>query len=807
MDKLMNEYFDQFLEQFGTSAEENFKKEVVKDFWCCLVSREVSIIGRKEVLTGKAKFGILGDGKEVPQVAMARFFKDGDFRSGYYRDQTFMFSAGLSSVEDFFAQLYADVENDPFSGGRQMNAHFATRMVDAEGNWLNLTERKNITPDISPTAGQMARGLGVALASKLYRKMDDFAGKDHLSNNGDEISFITIGDASTSEGAFWETLNAAAVNRVPMCVIVWDDGYGISVPTELQTIKRSISAALEGFVSEDEDDNGIVIESVKAHDYVGLCDTFEKVTEEIRKTHRPVLIHVEEVTQPQGHSTSGSHERYKSEERLNWEREHDCNEKMKQWMIENKFITSEQAEELEEKAIKFARQGKKNAWKKYMDQVNAFKKDTLAVLSHVKDDNVQEFIQEAVQEINTLLSPSISEILDITRKLNQKIRHQYGVRNEELDSFVATSIAHGVESYATDLYSHSPKAAIKAPIIYPEFSEDSPTLNGYQVLNKFFDEKLKLVPELVAFGEDVGQIGDVNQGFAGLQEKHGVHKVFDTGIREWSIMGMAIGSAMRGIRPIAEIQYLDYLLYGLAPLSDDLATLRYRSKGLCQSPAIIRTRGHRLEGIWHAGSPMGMMLNALKGIYILVPRNMTKAAGFYNTLLQSDDPAIVVECLNGYRLKEKMPDNIQEYTVPLGVPEIMEEGSDVTLVTYGSCIREAEKAVERLKEVGISVELIDVQSLMPFDLEGIIGNSLKKTNRIVFMDEDVPGGGTAYMMQKVLEEQGGYKYLDSSPVTIAAAEHRPPYGSEGDYFAKPNASDVYDVIYKMMMEYDPQTFA
>lgn len=806
MNRLMNEYIINFLAQYDDSPEGNFKKEVVKDLWISKVSREASLMGRREVLTGKAKFGILGDGKEVPQVAFAKYFKNGDFRSGYYRDQTFMFAADLASVEDFYAQLYADVENDPFSGGRQMNAHFATRMIDEDGAFLDLTQLKNVTPDISPTAGQMARALGVAMASKKFRELPDFDGKERLSKDGNEISFVTIGDASTSEGIFWESINAAAVNRVPLCVIVWDDGYGISVPTEKQTIKSSISAALEGFELEDGDDNGIIIETVKAWDYPALCSTFESVTSRMREEHRPALIHVQEVTQPQGHSTSGSHERYKSEDRLNWETDKDCIRIMESWMIDNDIITVEHVDEINEQAIKYVRNAKKTAWSNYTSQVTALKKQLINLLNSNHNEVIADAVNHANREVTNLLNPARAEVIELARKLMHKVYHELRSSWPELRSFVKDQVTEKKNYYGSNLYSETSKAAINVPTVAPIFSDDSVSLNGYEILNKYFDRTLETRNDVIAFGEDVGQIGDVNQGFAGLQEKYGEERVFDTGIREWSIMGMAIGTAMRGLRPIAEIQYLDYLIYGISPLSDDLATLRYRSNGLCHAPAIIRTRGHRLEGIWHAGSPMGMIVNSLRGIYVCVPRNMTQAVGFYNTMLQSDDPALIVECLNGYRLKETLPDNLDEFTVPLGVPEVLVEGQDLTIVTYGSVIREAEKAMERLDKIGISVELIDVQTLIPFDLEGIISLSLKKTNKVIFLDEDVPGGASAYMMQQVLEVQHGYKYLDASPKTIAAAAHRPPYGSDGDYFSKPNADDIYEGVLDIMMEYNPEKY-
>ncbi|MBK8350018.1 MAG: transketolase [Saprospiraceae bacterium] len=714
-----------------------YKKDVLNDLWICLISREASLLARKEVLNGRAKFGILGDGKEVPQVAMARAFQKGDWRSGYYRDQTFMFARGLCTVEQYFHQLYADTENDVFSGGRQMNSHFATPMMDADGEWLNQTEMYNVSSDISCTAGQMARGLGLAMASKKYRKLD-IPDSHRFSDNGNEISFVTIGDSSTSEGVFWETMNASAVMRVPLLVAVWDDGYGISVPVEMQTAKGSISKALEGFLP-DGNGNGIMIYTVKGWDYPELCATFEKVSLKVREKHMPALIHVQELTQPQGHSTSGSHERYKSPERLQWEKENDCIKKMAEWMVQNEIARSK------------------------VNQV-------------------------------------YSELLSNARKLQIQLLRFGNGKNEVLDQFISYGKSQGQIRYSTHLHSQTKYAAIQVEVVPPKYGLEPQILNGYQILNTYFDQLFEYKPNIIAFGEDVGHIGDVNQGFAGLQAKFGAERVFDTGIREWTIMGQALGGSLRGLRPIAEIQYLDYMAYAFSLLTDDLATIRYRSNGIQRAPAIVRTRGHRLEGIWHAGSPMGMIITSMQGIYLCVPRNMVQAVGFYNTLLKSDDPGIIVECLNGYRLKEKLPLNLLEFTVPLGKPEILIPGNDVTLVTYGSCVREAEKGIELLKGFDISVELIDVQTLMPFDLEGVIVQSLKKTNRIIFMDEDIPGGATAFMMAEVLEKWNGYKYLDAKPVTLTAAAHRTPFGSDGDYFTKPNPEDVFDTVMTVMKE-------
>ncbi|MBK9257238.1 MAG: transketolase [Saprospiraceae bacterium] len=781
-----------------------FKNNVIQDYWICLVSRETSIAGRKEVLTGKAKFGILGDGKEVPQVAMARAFQKGDWRSGYYRDQTFMMALGLSSVEDFFYQLYADTENDPFSAGRQMNSHYATSLIDEDGEWSNHLENYNVSSDISCTAGQMARSLGIAMASKKYRKID-IKGCEKFSDNGNEVSFVTIGDSSTSEGVFWETINASAIMKVPLLVAVWDDGYGISVPVEMQTVKGSISKALEGFLI-DEKGNGIHIYTVKGWNYPELCAVFEKVTQKVRDEHIPAVIHVTELTQPQGHSTSGSHERYKSAKRLEWERDNDCIKRMGEWMVETEIMTEDELAELHEKAKEYVRLAKEKAWKTYTSGIKTHLTRLKSIYETIDIAHKTEAINHLEQEINNTVNPVFSEVVHNARKLEIQLKRFKSKNHSEISSFISELKNIGSARYHTHLYSETKYAAVNVPAVKAKYSDQSPVMNGYQILNHYFDQVLETNPNVLAFGEDVGQIGDVNQGFAGLQLKYGNERVYDTGIREWTIVGQALGSAMRGLRPIAEIQYLDYMAYAFSPLSDDLATLRYRSNGIQRSPTIIRSRGHRLEGIWHAGSPMGMIINSMQGIYLCVPRNMVQAAGFYNTLLKSDDPGIVIECLNGYRLKEKLPDNILDFTTPLGVPEILEAGTDVTLVTYGSCIREALKGIELLKPFGISVELIDVQTLMPFDLEGIIVESLKKTSRIVFMDEDVPGGATAYMMRAVLESQNGYQYLDAKPVTLSAAAHRTPFGSDGDYFTKPTGEDVFDTIYNMMKESRPSDF-
>lgn len=778
------------------------KEEVLNDYRICCISREASLLARKEVLTGKAKFGIIGDGKEVAQVAMARAFQKGDFRSGYYRDQTFMFALNLCSVEQFFAQLYADAQNDPFSGGRQMNSHFATPLIDPNNHPTEHKNLHNVSSDISSTGGQMARALGLALASKKYRESAQLAEGTPFSDKGNEVTFCTIGDASTSEGVFWETMNAAAVIKVPLAVSIWDDGYGISVPKKYQTTKESISDALNGF-RLNEKGEGMYIFKGKGWNYASLVEIYQKGIAEVRNNHIPALFHIEEVTQPQGHSTSGSHERYKSKERLQWERERDCILLMGRWMIEQNIASQEELDQIRLEAKKEVKEARNSAWKTFNQPVKSLLDELKAIYKQVESSPETE---ELRKELGRMVNPLRAEITQNAKRFLYQIMGAYPDVEKTLKVFLANIFAQAETDFHSNLYSHSDKSALRVPVTPAKYSEKSPMKNGFEVLNQFFDYVFDKNPNLFAFGEDVGKIGDVNQGFAGLQKKYGEERIFDTGIREWTIMGQAIGMAMRGLRPIAEIQYLDYLVYGLPALTDDLATLRYRSDGIQHAPAIIRTRGHRLEGIWHAGSPMGMLINSLRGIYILVPRNMVQAAGMYNTMLQSDDPALIIECLNGYRLKEKMPDNLGQYTVPLGVPEVLQEGKDVTLVTYGSCVRVAEQGIELLEKQGISVELIDVQTLIPFDLEHQIVESVKRTNRLVVLDEDVPGGASAFILREVLEVQGGYYYLDSAPTTITAKSHRPPYGSDGDYFSKPNPEDVFESIYRMMHEANPDMY-
>jgi pyruvate/2-oxoglutarate/acetoin dehydrogenase E1 component/TPP-dependent pyruvate/acetoin dehydrogenase alpha subunit len=782
------------------------KQEIISDYYTCCLSREVSILIRKEVLTGKAKFGVSDDGKELFQVAMARAYRKGDFRSDYYRGHTLLLALDLCTVEDLLAQLYADAENDPFSGGRQMNNHHATPLVDADGRWLPHKERYNLSSDISTTGGQMARAVGLALASKKYREAAERQSTP-FSNNGNEICFCIIGDASTSEGAFWEAVNAACVQQIPMAVTIADDGYGISVPKAYQTTKESISEALAGFQTEGVD-NGLEIYQIKGWSYPELCTAYTKGISRMRKTHRPALFHIEELTQPQGHSTSGSHERYKSKDRLAWEAEYDCNKQFRKWILEEGIATEEELVAQEKKAKATAKAGRDTAWKAYakpLADIKTFFQQQYQALSKTYAGNPR--FEALNNSFKSFYNPFRADYIRNVRRLIIALKGEQHPALTALREWLDQETDRATTTYRKFLYSEGEDSALRVPVVAPRYSEESTDKNGFEIINAFFDKALNEYDNLYAFGEDVGKIGDVNQGFAGLQEKYGEERVFDTGIREWTIIGQAIGMAMRGLRPIAEIQYLDYLIYAFSPLSDDLATVRYRSNNQQIAPAIIRTRGHRLEGIWHSGSPMGVLLSGLRGIYVCVPRNMVQAAGMYNTLLQSGDPGLVIECLNGYRLKEKKPDNLGEYTVPLGVPEVLCEGTDVTLVTYGSCVRIAQQAIDMLAEDGVSVELIDVQTLLPFDLEHRIVASLKKTNRIVFLDEDLPGSASAYMLQKVIVEQKGYYHLDSEPVTISANEHRPPYGSDGDYFSKPNVEDVYEAVYNLIHESDPQRFA
>jgi 2-oxoisovalerate dehydrogenase E1 component len=781
------------------------KDEILNDYRVAHQSRLASILGRKEVLTGKAKFGIFGDGKEIPQLAMAKAFRNGDWRSGYYRDQTFMFATGMSTVQEFFAQLYAHVSLDaePASGGRMMNGHFASRSLNADGSWKNLMEQPNSSADISPTGGQMPRLLGLAYASKLYRELPGLKEMAQFSRNGDEVAFGTIGNASTSEGLFFEAFNAAGVLKIPMVISVWDDGYGISVPAKYQTTKEHISDILRGF--ELDERGGYLIYTLKGWDYADLCKNYLEGVERVRREHVPALFHITELTQPQGHSTSGSHERYKTKERLQWEEENDGIKKMRQWIIDQGVATAAQMDAIDKENKELVDQAQKKAWEAYLAPI----KNEITQVVNLFDKVAAS--SEKAAEITALKNEllGIREPLrrDTHTAVNKAIRL---ARNsnlaKELIDWRHARLGESWDAYNSLLYSESSESALNVKETKPVFNSDSPRVDGRQVLQACFDAALTRDPRVFAIGEDIGSIGDVNKAFEDLQAKHGELRVTDTGIREATIIGQAIGAAMRGLRPIAEIQYLDYLLFGLQTMSDDLATVQYRTKGGQKAPVIVRTRGHRLEGIWHSGSPMGMILHALRGMYVLVPRNMTQAAGFYNTMLRSDDTALIVEVLNGYRLKETIPANISEFTLPLGVPETLREGTDVTLVTYGACCRVAIDAAEELAKVGISIEIIDVQSLLPFDIHHKILESIKKTNRVAFLDEDVQGGATGFMMQQVMEVQGAFKYLDSTPITITSMDHRPAYGSDGDYFSKSTPDDVFERIYDMMHEADPKKF-
>ncbi|GAB3528111.1 alpha-ketoacid dehydrogenase subunit alpha/beta [Pontibacter brevis] len=784
-------------------------EEILNDYRIGWESRQASLAGRKEVFMGKAKFGIFGDGKEVAQLALAKFFMPGDFRSGYYRDQTLMFAIGELTLQQYFAQLYAhtDTEADPSTAGRAMNGHFGTRSLDDEGNWKNLMEIKNSSADISPTAGQMPRLVGLAYASKLYRQNPELQHLKQFSMNGNEVAFGTIGNASTSEGPFFEAINAAGVLQVPMLVSVWDDGYGISVPAEYQTTKGSISEILAGFQRNSEDEQGYEIFKVKGWDYMALCETYEAAVRVCREQHVPVLVHVEEMTQPQGHSTSGSHERYKPTERLEWEAEYDCLKKMREWMLENGIATAEQLDKIEAEAKDAVRAARGKAWNAFVSDIKQDHDEALRLLDNLAaaSDHATQ-IATIARELRKIAPPIRSDAVKAVRKALRFVRDERSQAKRELVGWLEQAMGENAERYNSYLFSQSEESALLVEEVKPEFDENSPVVDAREVLQACFDAMLARDPRVFAIGEDVGYIGDVNQAFAGLQEKYGELRVTDTGIRECTIVGQGIGAALRGLRPIAEIQYLDYLLYAIQILSDDLATLQYRTKGGQKAPVIVRTRGHRLEGIWHSGSPIGMVLNSLRGMHVLVPRNMTQAAGFYNTLLKSDEPALVIECLNGYRLKERIPNNIGEFTVPLGKPEILKAGNDITIVTYGSMCRVVMEAAKQLEEYGISAEVIDVQTLLPFDIEHMITDSIRKTNRVLFTDEDVPGGATGYMLQQVVDDQGAYRWLDSKPQCLSAHAHRPPYSSDGDYFSKPNVEDVFDAVYDMMHEADPETY-
>jgi len=785
---------------------EDFKAEVLNDYRIARVSRECSLLGRKEVLTGKAKFGIFGDGKEVPQLAMAKAFQNGDFRSGYYRDQTFMMAIGQLTIEQFFAGLYGhtDLAHDPMSAGRQMGGHFATHSLDENGNWNNLTQQKNSSADISPTAGQMPRLLGLAQASKIYRNVRGLEDFIKFSNQGNEVAWGTIGNASTSEGLFFETINAAGVLQVPMVMSVWDDEYGISVHARYQTTKENISEILKGF-QRDVDNNGYEIMTVKGWDYPALVATYQKASAIAREEHVPVLVHVQELTQPQGHSTSGSHERYKNADRLAWEAEFDCLSQMRNWLLDNNLATTEELDTIDNEAKKEVLEGKKAAWTAFVSPIKAEQNELVALLTAIAETSANKvFIEKYAADLAAIKEPIRKDILTTARKVLRMIVKESG--QSQLATWITNYTNKIQPKFSSHLFSQSDKAVLGTAAVAPTYDETAEEVDARLVLRDNFDAIFNKYPESLIFGEDSGNIGDVNQGLEGLQEKYGELRVADAGIREATILGQGIGMAMRGLRPIAEIQYLDYLLYAIQIMSDDLATLQYRTHGRQKAPLIIRTRGHRLEGVWHSGSPMGMIINAIRGIHVLVPRNMTKAAGFYNTLLETDEPALVVECLNGYRLKEKMPTNLGEFKTPIGVVETLKEGNDITIVSYGSTLRIVEQAAKELLEVGIDVEIIDAQSLLPFDVNHDCVKSIAKTNRLLVVDEDVPGGASAYLLQQIIDEQNGYQYLDSQPQTLASKAHRPAYGTDGDYFSKPSAEDIFEKVYAIMHEAKPEQY-
>jgi 2-oxoisovalerate dehydrogenase E1 component len=787
---------------------ETFRAQVLGDYRLAFESRQVSLTGRKEVLTGKAKFGIFGDGKEVAQIAMAKQFRNGDWRAGYYRDQTFMFAIGESDIHKFFAQLYAnpDVEIEPSSAGRSMNGHYGTRSLNSDGSWRDLMKQKNSSSDISPTAGQMPRLLGLAWASKLFRNNAALHSMTTFTDKGNEVAFGTIGDASTSEGLFWETINAAGVLQVPMAISVWDDGYGISVSAKYQTTKQNISEILRGF-ERNEKGEGYLIFRANGWDYPGLCEMYERGIAACRAEHVPVLFHIQQMTQPQGHSTSGSHERYKTKERLAWEDEYDCIRKMREWMISSAIATAEELDTVESEAKKFVADCRRSAWDEFMVPIKDEIKTVCVYFDEIaKESGQSAFVEKVKGELQNTMEPARREVVAAVKKVLYLTRNDAGQTREKLEQWLRIYNAMNTDRYDSHLHSESGEAAINLDAIPAEYSNNSTMMDGRELLQANFDALFAKDDRIVAFGEDVGKIGDVNQGFAGLQAKYGEIRISDTGIREATIVGQGVGLAVRGLRPIAEIQYLDYLLYALETMSDDIATLHYRTKGGQKCPLIIRTRGHRLEGIWHSGSPMGMILHSIRGINVLVPRNMTQAAGFYNTMLAADEPALIIECLNGYRLKEKLPTNLGEFRVLLGIPETLVEGNDVTIVTYGSCCRIVMDAVKMLNELDISCEVIDVQTLLPFDKNSFIVESVKKTNKLLVVDEDVPGGATAFILQQVLEKQNGFEHLDAAPRTLAAKAHRPAYGSDGDYFSKPQVEDVVDVVYDMMRNYNPDKY-
>jgi pyruvate/2-oxoglutarate/acetoin dehydrogenase E1 component/TPP-dependent pyruvate/acetoin dehydrogenase alpha subunit len=784
-------------------------EEIIADYRLVYHSRQVSLVSRREVMSGKAKFGIFGDGKELPQIAMAKVFRKGDFRSGYYRDQTFMFAIGALSTIEFFAQLYAhgDVEADPATAGRSMNAHFATRSLNPDGTWKNLMDHYNSSPDISPTGSQMPRLVGLAYASRLYREVKELQTYTDFSRGGHEIAFGTIGNAATAEGMFWEAVNAIGVLKSPALISIWDDCFGISVSSEHQLVKQNISNLLEGFRREPKSDQGYDIYTVPGWDYPLLMQTYLQAAETVRREHIPAIVHVIELTQPQGHSTSGSHERYKSKERLAWESEFDCLVKFRQWITDSDLATSQELDQLEEEERHLVEEYRKNAWLAYIAPIQNEREELADLIAELaKNSSLSEQLEEIRNNLLAIPTPFRRDAMSAALNALTLIRDETVTPKNQLLEWKNSQTAVNEEKYSSHQFSLSSQAALDVPVIEPIYSQDSPQVYGFEVLNALFDQALERDPRVIAFGEDVGILGDVNQGFRGLQEKYGELRVSDTGIREVTIIGQAIGMAMRGLRPIAEIQYLDYLLYGLQIMSDDLASLQWRTKGGAKAPVIIRTRGHRLEGIWHSGSPMAGIINLVRGLHVLVPRNMTQAAGFYNTLLGSDEPGLIIEVLNGYRLKETLPDNVGEFTVPLGIPEIIRPGKDISVVTYGATCRIVLEAAERLNQISIDTEVIDVQSLLPFDIHGQILESLKKTGRILFVDEDVPGGTTAFMLQEVIEKQGGYYWLDSPPRTLPGKAHRPAYGSDGDYWSKPNSDQVFEKVYQILSESDPKKY-
>jgi 2-oxoisovalerate dehydrogenase E1 component len=784
------------------------KEEILNDYRIASESRQASILARKEVFMGKAKFGIFGTGKELAQIAMAKYFQPGDSRSGYYRDQTFMMATGELTLQQYYAQLYAhtDIQADPHSGGRLMIGHYATRNLNDDGTWKDLTKIKCSSPDISPTGAQMPRLVGLAYASKLYRNNPDLHYLKEFSNHGNEVAFGTIGNAATAEGIFFEAVNAAGVLQIPMIVSIWDDGYGISVPQEYQTTKVDISKMFEGF-RRNEHERGIEIFKARGWNYQELCATYKAAVKICREEHVPVLMHITELSQPLGHSTSGSHERYKSKERLQWEEEYDCNKKFREWILSAGISTEEELRIIENESFEKVKQARQEAWTSYVDSMKSDFDQALAMLQEASEQSQSaEELKNLKAGLAKTLNPVRSDAVRAIKKALRLIRREDIQAKAAMRQWVSRTKAENEERYSSHLYSQSPDAALNITEIKPVYDDNSPMVDGREILQMNFESLMRKDPRIFAFGEDVGMIGDVNQGFAGLQDKFGTMRVIDTGIRETSIIGQGIGTAMRGLKPIAEIQYLDYLIFAIQTLSDDLASLHYRTKGGQKAPMIVRTRGHRLEGVWHSGSPMSMILGSLRGMYVLVPRNMTQAAGFYNAMVQSDDAALIIESLNGYRLKEKLPSNLAEYTVPLGIPEILREGTDITIVTYGSMCRIVMEAAEQLQEAGISCEVIDVQTLLPFDIHHMIAGSVKKTNRILFADEDVPGGASAYMMQQVIDEQDAYQWLDSAPRALAAKAHRPAYATDGDYFSKPNTEDVFDIVYQMMNEADPERF-